>query len=266
MTLRAAHRRTRLAGLQTPVLHYQHPVTRHRIVLVCTVHIGEPAYFAELFALIRDERRHRALVHYEALRKPSPEEMATATAEELAALRALAMVTSRRQVGIFARCLGLVHQSARGALRPRPQWINTDVTRLELVRLLGAGVDPTGMGGFDELPDILNELPARYSAVVVALLRWLIILGPRVSRFAQLPGAHRSSRRWLREDALVDVRNDVAVRAALAAPRSRPLVMIWGLGHGPGIGRALISQGYLLTSTTWHTAVRWRPTAPPCGR
>jgi len=231
--------------LQIAVHAYRHPTTEHQISVVGTAHIGDDHYYRQVAEFVSAREAEGAVVHYERVRKGAGEQMADFTGPErhvLDIFRALA--TGQRRLGMF---LGLTHQFAR--LTPRDEWLNADMTDLELIRALGVDGAPRRVPPVDELFDELERAPwwfaAGFRTLVRALLRLATWSAPRL----------RWRNRWPDSRIVVDARNQLAVQAALSAPQDRPLVMIWGAAHLPGIGALLAASGYARTETRWFTVL-----------
>src|ERR1041385_8282591 len=80
--------RVRRGRLQTPVLTFRRRGRPGAVTLVGVTHLGEVTYYQAVAALADRLESRGAVVHYEMIDKPPPDELAVATDEDLAAIEA----------------------------------------------------------------------------------------------------------------------------------------------------------------------------------
>lgn len=249
-------RTTRHGAFQTAVVSYAHPVTGQAVTVVGTSHIADSGYWRHISALIGGLEDTGAVVHYESTRLPTVEERVYLNPKEILALENLEVMADLQK--LMADLLGAVHQHA--GLPPRAGWENTDFTVVEMIRALGSENIPTFPPGLDVVGWMRSMLETsrlplakRLCVRVFSLFLGLIL---RFYPFVMPALEVVTGERWnsFRKNVILDDRNRVAVGAATRA--GRPVVMVWGAGHLPGIGALLLTQGFVCCSVRWFTALR----------
>lgn len=214
----------------------------HRVVtLVGTAHVAEAGYFQALAAFVAAVQADGAVVHFEG-GDPAPEDVLDTLVErEREAYRVLGSAMSGLdRLGVAA---GLVHQ--RDGLPEQDDWVNTDVTALDMIRMLGPR---TILARADrERADRLGELVDHQRTV--RSVRWLLRNLGHVTRVTDLWSRSATSGLTL------DWRNAIAASAALAVPAGSHVVAIWGCKHLPGIGELLARNDFVLEDVRWFTAM-----------
>lgn len=235
------HRRTalRLRGgrVETVVRVFEDPATGRRLHLVGTMHLGEPAYYEALSALLADLGAAGAAVHYERIRRADDADVTPAERHRLEQVE-----SSGYPAGLdaFVAVLGLELQGERLALPAGAR--NVDVSDVELLRGLGweeyrrlvARPDLT----FDE----------RAAPLARPLFRFLLKHGRGLDRLRALSARHRRVQRFM-----IGHRNRVALAEGLAALEDGDVALVWGTAHLPGLARRLQRSGARLRAEQWFT-------------
>jgi hypothetical protein len=124
--------RVRNGKLQTPVVFYEHPVTKRRIVFIGTMHYAEPCYFKRLQKLIGILEDQGYNVLYEEVKKLRKEEKNILTQKEQRILVQLQSLFAMMKV--LPSLMSLQYQSQ--GIAYKQNWINTDITCYEIIRVL----------------------------------------------------------------------------------------------------------------------------------
>lgn len=237
----------RLCGgvLATPVDWYYHKVTGRRLVLVLNNHIGAEPYWAVMQRRIAELEARGWAVQAEGVTKPSEEELAAATDDELAA-RQVMLALFRDQPKAAARVLGWVHQGDKQrGLRYADDWVSADMDGLEVVRAIGpAAVLAVGRRYDEEMAMLGGRAGAYFKAITPLVYRHLA--KPHDLALAELAPALGVI--------LLDKRSRLA---ADAADPDRDWVVVWGAEHADGIAAALEAAGWMPTGRRrWLTVGR----------
>lgn len=207
------------------------------ITLIGVTHVADAALYAKAQQYVEYRERAGAVVHAEGV-QPSTDPMSDAE-RDLVERLGVAVSSGRALVTALVTALGFSDQKAAG-FDPwsNPSWVCTDVTGLQLLRAMR---DPVAwVEQHEEVAEVrLEQLPERAQSFVTTAVRFGLRhpVGLRLLSLS-LPGKEHA--------ALLDLRNQTAIQAALAEPRD--VVEVWGLGHLPGMGRLLCRNGYRRTS------------------
>lgn len=236
--LTAVRARTRRGSLQVAVDTWTDRDHGRAVQLVGMVHIGDQAFYDQVAQLVADREAAGTVVHYERIRS----DLGDATEVERDLVQRLRAAQTH---GLLADLMGAQFQLT--AMAYQPHWVNTDVTALQVLRALP---DPERfVARCERLADVAVDDDARRAlrSTLSVLVRHL----PAVTRWTAPMRWGRSAR--AEDAALVGMRNQVAVDAALSTDRS--VVALWGAAHLDGIGAGLQRAGFALTDTMWLTAV-----------
>jgi hypothetical protein len=234
--------RTHRGCLQTAVHTWTRNDDRRTVTLVGTVHVADVAYYRTLDTFITTAEADGAVVHFEAIGHTDDDVFDLLTDHEREALKAFDRMSSvMDRLGVVVE---LTHQ--RDGLKRRDDWMNTDVTTLDLVRMLGPSkiIAMTGDASLDRLDEFAEHWLARW------FVRWLL---RNLGHVSWLAG--RLGRSPLDSRMVLDWRNTVAATAALATPADGHVVAIWGSEHLPGIGELLVRNDFILDRVQWFTAI-----------
>ncbi|MFV2019340.1 hypothetical protein [Micromonospora sp. LOL_023] len=216
--------------VRTPITPFTHPDSGRRIIVVSTAHYGEAAYYHTLLNEITAYQHDGFTVHYENSHHQRPDDQPTTTEQTV-----LAELTDMRELGALRMsALGWVYQPA---ILHRPDWHRTDLTDLDIIRLVG------------------TETMRRYINRHLKLLTWpdhqpwgfarhqaLFAFGNRLAARLPTPNPTRTAKADPLTHVLLHTRTQTAIDAATAT--TDDLVMVWGARHLPGITTALTTAGY----------------------
>ncbi|MFH1048011.1 MAG: hypothetical protein V1738_06975 [Patescibacteria group bacterium] len=236
------------SGLETATLTFEKPDQDQSVKLHGMIHIGQPVFYRIIGEEINADQAAGHAILYERVRPPTDEEVNRLTRDERAVYESL------KGIGLYqkemADTLGLVHQM--DALAPKDTWTNTDLTQLELIRLLvGSRLTSFIASLYGRFGDTTVRQTffgtlfdmAIHSHVLISILAMLIML-PKYRRFKR----H-----------ILDDRNTVAHRGIVTALNTHNHVnSIWGAAHLPGIAFSLKNDGFALTKVEWRTAFVFR--------
>ena len=236
--------------LQTPVIFYEHPITKRIVVFVATIHLGEPEYFVELQKCIDSLASGGYKVLFERVQKLTPEEEECLTDKERRVSRQLqALFELVQEIG---KIMSLQHQ--KSGLTYDAAWINTDVSQYELIQLL-ASQNVTLLKkekGFEELfNDEVGKLAVRW--LVNKLFDGFIA----VAVISYVASLFSSNKRRIRR-IILDNRNEVGLRGINECLSRGNVVTIWGAGHLRGIEKSLKDCGFREVRRAWFTAYNIR--------
>jgi hypothetical protein len=232
--------------LETPVVLYEHPDTKRKIVFIGTIHIGEKEYFDSLQRLIDLYSLCGYKVFFERVRYLSKEEEQKLTPKEQCILMSLDHNFER--LDKIAQIMYLKHQ--REGLHYNDDWINADISVYNLVRLLARyNINPGKEGVSDNL---LNES-------MQPLLRWLI--NQLFSQFVLITIIDKvfsffSRKKRISNKIVVDFRNKKLISSIKKVDGN--VIIIFGSGHLRGIGRWLKKLGFRETRREWYAAYNIR--------
>lgn len=244
--------RVRRGHVETAIHTFRRMEDGRTITLIGTQHVGEPDYFAELRKVIDEVTAAGAVVHWDLLRgKSADAEAAAQTSAERAAFGELNRETLDTTPNTPKRIgLGWVRQVE--GLPPGPDWVNTDVTAVDMVRLLGpvrASRRRPSVGA-----RMLETVIAKYEADLSDANRRFV----QACYYSQLKKSVRRRARGIADPVRAAVvgtwRECNAVAVALA--ETRDVVMVWGAGHLAGFAAILLRNGFGLASTRWVFAAR----------
>jgi len=236
--------RTTREGLQTATLTFEKPDQNQVVKLYGMIHVGQLGYYEEIdHALVADMQDGHTIL-YEKVTPPTDEELKKFTKEERQLHEAMKGLGAHQTE--MAKTLGLVHQM--DAIELREEWVHSDLTQIEFIRLLIAAkltrfvLRMFGMANrAGRRFDIIGRLFewALQSHVAVALVAMLLML-PKYRKFKSI---------------ILDKRNEVAHEGIMKALQtSNRASATWGAAHLPGMSDMLADQGFALTDTEWRTA------------
>lgn len=237
------------SNLQTPVVFYEHPITKRVVVFMATIHVADPSYFAKLQSLIDALIGDGYKVLFEGVGKLTPEEEQSLIEKEHSILKQFDyLFTLLRDV---ANVMSLQHQGK--GLAYNSSWVNTDMRYRNLIRLF-ADRDITFVKRVKETSifsgDDDNEItqPVTRWVFNIALLNILPI-------GAVLYVASWFSRnRRLATKVILDVRNDIAFQGIIDHAFQSNVVTIWGGAHLRGVEKRLKGAGFRMVRQEWFTA------------
>ncbi len=230
----------RRTHVQTSIHHYAHPDTGRRVTVIGTHHVGQPAYFAGLRAVIDELEAAGAVVHCEGSRL-LPCDDPDITAEEqrlLAELRRCDELEKQRlsELGWVGQMDGLGYP---------PHWQVIDLSYLEIFRQLGLAAAQQLVQGKTRAFDWPDD-----DRKGIDRLRMRITLTLRATandrHVTQLEGREPT------KTVLLADRTMLALNGV--AGTDRDTVLVWGVAHMPGLGAGLGEQGFVRSDEPqWHT-------------
>ncbi len=235
-------------NIETPVVFYENPETKRKIVFIATIHLAEPEYFALLQRLIESLSDHKIL--FEGVGKLSPQEEQALTKKERGVARHFDYIFGlMRKIG---EVMSLQYQ--KEGLAYDSSWVNTDMRLYDLIRSF-AQYDIRLLKkekGLDELFGdesaqlftrwFFNKLFSRFIPVVVII--GAITFFSRDKRLAK--------------KFILEARNEEAVRGIDIHLAEGNVVTIWGAAHLRGIEKRLKRAGFREVRCEWFTAYHIR--------
>lgn len=233
--------------VQTPVVFYEHPETKKQVVFVATIHVAEGEYFTQLQHFIELLVNHKVL--FEGVGKLSQEEEKGLTEKELSVSRHFDYIFSL--VSKMGEVMLLQHQ--KQGMVYSSDWINTDMRRLELVKLFA----------YHNIRILSKEknLDHIFREESIQITRWFV--NKLFSRFVSVVVVMSlltffSRKRRLVKKIIVEARNEEAMRGINTHLVESNVVTIWGVEHLRGIEKRLKKDGFRETRREWFTAYRIR--------
>ncbi len=234
--------------LQVAVVFYRQPVTKREVVFVATIHLAEVGYFKELEKLIDPLEAGGYKVLFEMIKKIDQEEQESLTEEEQKILAEFESI--RKFAQKIGEILSLQHQ--RDGLNYSDSWVNTDMSRRELVKwFLGRKIhlvkrEREDMDEFFD-DDESHRLIVRY--VIVKLFNQIM----PISLIGYLAGLLFERGRRARE-VILEHRNKIGFNGIAENIACGNVVTIWGAAHLRGIGRRIKKVGFREYKREWFTA------------
>jgi hypothetical protein len=236
---RGRHRALRIRGhqVETVVRVFEEPDSGRLLHLVATMHIGAPAYYEALSALLADLDSAGTAVHYERIRRADDADVTDVEYDQLERVE-----SSGYPGGLeaFVGVLGLELQGERLALPAAAR--NVDVSDVELLRGLG-------WERYRRLvarPDI--TIDERAAPLARPVFRFLLRHGRKLDRLQSASARHRAVNRFM-----LGERNRVALTEALRVLPDQDVALVWGAAHLPGMARLLRRRGFRPRAERWLT-------------
>ncbi|MEN9342149.1 MAG: hypothetical protein RIQ54_405 [Candidatus Parcubacteria bacterium] len=237
--------RSRNGKLQTPIVFYEHPVTKRVIVFVATIHIGEPAYYADIQQCIESLQGYKIL--FEGVGKLSLQEEQILTETEQDVLGQFNVVF--RFTRKLAEIMSLQFQ--KDGFMYHSSWINTDMKFYDLIRLFAQRNICLIKTDHDIDELFSNQLTQDFS-------RWLVnvFFSRPVSTIIISTGvAFFSKNKRALQGLILDTRNEVAFQhISKHLDDDANIVTIWGAAHLSGIEKKLKHAGFREIDRAWFTA------------
>ena len=233
--------------LQTPVVFYEHPVTKRIVAFVAAIHIGEPAYYAKIQKLIDSLTLKSYKILFEGIGKMSPQEEETLTPKEQEVAKQFRFVFDLIQK--IAEVMSL--QLQKEGLTYASSWVNTDMKLYDLIRSFARkNIDLVDLNKEKNIDRLSNESGQ-------AIMRWLI--NKLFNRFVPLSiifaiTTFFSKNKRLAQKLILDDRNKIAVQGINEYLRDSNIVTIWGAAHLAGIEKQLKRAGFREIRREWFTA------------
>lgn len=269
MILRARRRKPTddlLVGARTVGKRYETAInTFHRadddrtVTLVGIEHLGELDYFAQVRKIIDELADGGAQVRLEQLQDKNGEVDKPRTDRERQALDAL-HDNMKTRFAVFAE-LGIpwVEQD-EGGLAPAPEWVQSDITAMQFVRLMGPDFI-VGNKVIDAPKRQLELVRSMKTAGATTRLRLLrkAIVGSAIARGDDAGG---SKERYAERMVMRGFRELTESLKILDAAQHTDVAVVWNGGHHPGMAHVLTNNGFTLTDTRWLVAMEDRDFGP----
>lgn len=233
-----SHLRHRGKLLQTPIVTYEHPTTKRKVVLVGVMHAGDRGYFSHLQKIIDSKKGYAVL--FEGIDSLSSTEERRLTKNEQEVFESIENL-GRANTRVL-KTLGLEHQA--DVLKYRRHWKNTDVKMRKLVGSLSRD----RKNPFSRFGGKKKKTP---NAIV---MRWFLNFYFKNAVAIEV----LLSVVQIRDDVILHDRDLVAFKGIKKEVAKKDVVAIWGAAHVPGIAKYLRTIGFLKTTRTWVTAYRVR--------
>ncbi|MFC1608949.1 hypothetical protein ACFL2R_01650 [Patescibacteria group bacterium] len=230
-------------NIQTPVVFYENPETKRRVVFIGMIHIAESVYFSAVQQLIDLIESHgECQVLYEMVQPLSDEEKVSLSEKERIIFREMtAKIGSVKQL---ADLVGLQYQ--KDGLKYRSSWVNTDLRMYELVTAFAQRKRVVwGKSNFS-LDDVSE---AEAEKVIDFFLKHMVL----INYLADLVGFFSPKVKDF-NDLILGKRNDVAIQGIRRCIENEDVVTIWGAKHLPGIEKQLKAMGFQESERMWFTA------------
>ena len=229
--------------LQTPVVFYEHSVTRRIVAFVAVIHIAEPAYYAAIQELIDSLKGYKIL--FEATGKLSPQEEQALTLKEKEVASQFDSIFGLMKK--FSELMSLQYQ--KDGLAYSTSWINTDMRSYDLIRSF-AQHDICLVKKGRDIDDLLTE---EFGQTVARLF-----INKLFNRFVPVAvvlsiAAFFSRDKRVAKRLILDTRNEVAIQGIDEHLKDSNIVTIWGAAHLPGIEKRLQKNGFREVRREWFT-------------
>lgn len=225
--------RVRNGRVQTPVVTFEHPQTKRRVVFVGTMHSGLASYYRELQSII--ETHSDSIVLYEGGPPGWSKRLEDLTPAEVEAIYWCRRDTIRKTYNALR--MGLVYQ--QDGITYRDTWISNDLPPLETIRLeLEYGLSPK-----DSMARIVKS--RRLENMFLVNMPTIFYILPLIK--------YKIKKVRDRFHIAETVRNEVALKGIFAHSTDKDIVTIWGAKHIDGFGKGLRAAGFREIARTWHT-------------
>lgn len=251
--------RTHKGTLQTAVNWFSRSDGR-TVVIVGVEHVGEPDYYTTLRKIVDTEAGAGAQVRVERiLDRDDPD--APRTEDERVGMAALREQLANRFDMFTELGLGWIAQND-SPMAGDPQWIDSDVCAIDLVRLRGPQefTKMTQLTAPQQLAATIRHQKARGKKLTLRMMRYALV-SKAVSR-GDLAAKGKMHRGWWDQVVMYSWRECTEMTKILAGSHDH-IVAIWGAPHMRAMSQALLLNGFELTDSEWFTAMRpvkfWSP-------
>lgn len=220
--------RTRGKKIQTAEVTYYNSELDKTVKIIGLMHIADSDYFQEINNYIKSIGNYS--VYYERLLESNSER--TSKLEQLALDK---LEEHFLCVRLMAKIFDLSYQSDN--IIYEGSWNNTDISDLDLVRIIGP-------------QKVLTTFKSNYKSITS--LENLGTFPKKIARKFVIWMIGRS--KSLHPAVFLDWRNFVAMSAILADNNN--ILALWGANHLVGMSLILESNGYVLQSKRWFTAIK----------
>ncbi|MFC1608944.1 hypothetical protein ACFL2R_01670 [Patescibacteria group bacterium] len=227
--------------IETPVVFYEHPTTKRKIVFVATVHVAEKKYYSRLQEIVASLDGYSVL--FEMVSPLSKKEK-----EGLGEVGVKAYEKMQNDFSIIRHAVDIMQlQYQTDGIVYDSSWVNTDISMYELI----SSMDEPGNAKKFCLPDDFEEEE----------LKWLINFAARnIEVMYSCIRINNYCRSFFEETKSVVVggRNEVAVQGIKEYLEQGNVVTIWGAAHFPGIDAQIRQMGFREIRREWISAYQVR--------
>ena len=231
--------RSTFAGLEVKTVRFQNPATQHVINIAGVMHLAHDSFWANLQDFMNQASKEGVL-HLEGVKGfvgPLSEE----ESEKVDSLKSMASISLK-----MAEITKLTFQKAGLKIEGlNAKNIDADVLSVarrmtvESLKSMSEAVDK-----FEELKESESEV-GKVMVWVIKNMGWVQIIQKFFKTFS--PAALNT------DPAILDYRNEIAIEAALK--ETKPVTLVWGAGHIPGMTKLLNAAGYVEVASGWNVAV-----------
>jgi hypothetical protein len=235
--------RNTLSGLKVKSVRFQNPESGHVITIVGVMHIAHQNFWASTRVSLAASVNAGHVIHAEGV-KPFVGPLLETDQRKVSMLAKLASVSL-----FFAELTGLPYQRHGLPMDGlNAKMIDADV--LTLVRLLEEEDLMEVSSQVDKMVKAPDEKQRRALAVSLlwALKNQKLVqgIGKLLRPFSGLPDVNLTA-------AVLDYRNEFAVSAAVK--ETKPVVLLWGAAHIPGMSDLLGKAGYVVDGEFWDVLI-----------
>ena len=239
-----AYNRTINGRLETPIVFYENPTTKRKFVLILTIHMGIPEYFNNIQKVIDSLDGYDIL--FEGVGELTEEDKLKFTDTEKEVADQLEFLFTL--IDKLRKLMGL--QDQREGLSYDSSWINNDIAMYDLIHEL-AKHDLQNLKINIDFDNI--EKDERIKKLYILILRKAMNNLPMILKFISMLSLF--SKKYRQSDgAIVDTRNDNAIRIIRKHLKMNNVATIWGAAHYDGLDKYLRNDGFIEVDRKWFAA------------
>lgn len=236
--------------IQTPVVFYEHPITKRIVVFVAMIHIGESEYYTTIQELINSLKGYKIL--FEGTNSLSREEELALTPKEKEVADQFNAVFGLMKE--FCELMSLQHQ--KEGLTYSTSWVNTDMKLYDLIQTFTQQdiclmKNSENIDGLFTAEKEFEQFITRW--VINKILKNFVAIGVIFAINTLFSKNKRAVKRLI-----LDARNEIAFKAIVEHLKDGDVVTIWGAAHLPGIEKYLKKFGFKEVQRKWFTAYKVR--------
>lgn len=222
--------------LKLPVISYINPITNKKVILMGVMHIAEAEYYEQLKDIIKLYESNNYKILYEMVqdipynKKIKLEEIEQKLLNNLDSLS--------ESYDKISKLMDLKLQ--KDWIEYKDDWINSDITNLELVRLF---IKHNIKSPFKKIDTKLFEDLEKNKEMVCYIVNYMLKFFPIITKIF---GKSKSNK------IIIDYRNKIAFNAIMNTNGN--VLSIYGTGHLVGIEKMLLNNGFKKVEENWLTA------------
>ena len=236
--------------LETPIVFYEHPVTKRMVAFIAMIHLAEPEYYSALNRRIKLLSGYKIL--FEGIGRLSKRENKFLTQEERDVFHDFdSRLKLLKKIG---NIMLLKYQKDKGGLFYDLSWVNNDIRLYDFIKSsakqnlcfvkeekkLYASLDDESMQLFSKW--LNNMMFSQFLPAIVV---------------ANIIGFFFKNERLINK-LILDARNEEAMRGINKYLAKGNVALIWGAMHLVGIGKELKRAGFREVRREWFTAYHVR--------